>query len=171
MRFKKKKMMITFILMIIIITVGIIRFNKSNIINKFINYNYNENLYTRFDLTVNLDNEIITNITTDEKHSKDRIKLLNQLNNLDETDFIEFNRQSNADIFVIISNDKILNKDKYNHYFANLNIYLDENIICLSIYTEMHDESSIIEKKYYKMDNNTNELAKKIINNAINQQA
>lgn len=147
------------------------QYDKLKVVNRFLNYDENKNMYTRFDLTINLEDEIISNITNKANYSKDRIELLKQLKNLQQTEFLEFNKKSNANILVIIESSKILDKNRFNHYFANINIYLEDNIVCLNILSELHNEDSTVEKRYYKMDNNTKEIAKKIIQDAINEQS
>lgn len=164
-----KKLFITIFIIMLIIIIGTVQYNKLNVVNKFINYNQSENIYTRFDLTINLENKMISNITTNNDKSKDRITLLKQLKNLEQTEFMEFNKKTNADILIIIQENKILDKNSFNHYFANLNIYLEDNIICLDVHGELHNENSTIKKTYYKMDKNTKKLSEKIIKDAINE--
>ena len=156
-----KKIFIVFCIVILIIILS--QYSRLNTVKRFINYNENKYSYTRFDLTLYLENEVRTSITTDVDKSQNRIELLKQFKNLEQTEFVEFNKKNTADIGIIIQDEKLLNKKSYSYYYSNLAIYLDDNIICLDVRNEIRNENSTVKKIYYKMDDKTKKLAEKII--------
>lgn len=164
---KKITVFLIFIFILIIVTLYCNRFIE---INKFLNYDVNSNMFTRFDLTVYLEDEIITNIATSPSDYSDRIELIKNLKKLEKTKFNDFSEKRDVDMAIIIQDEKLLNKNNYNTYFANISIYLEDNIICLNILRELHNENSSIKKVYYKMNDNSKKLVEKIIDDAINEQ-
>ena len=164
---KKITVFLIFIFILIIVTLYCNRFIE---INKFLNYDVNSNMFTRFDLTVYLEDEIITNIATSPSDYSDRIELIKNLKKLEKIKFNDFSEKRDVDMVIIIQDEKLLNKNNYNTYFANISIYLEDNIICLNILRELHNENSSIKKVYYKMNDNSKKLVEKIIDDAINEQ-
>ncbi|MBC5629097.1 hypothetical protein H8S20_09355 [Clostridium sp. NSJ-6] len=164
---KKITVFLIFIFILIIVTLYCNRFIE---INKFLNYDVNSNMFTRFDLTVYLEDEIITNIATSPSDYSDRIELIKNLKKLEKIKFNDFSEKRDVDMAIIIQDEKLLNKNNYNTYFANISIYLEDNIICLNILRELHNENSSIKKVYYKMNDNSKKLVEKIIDDAINEQ-
>lgn len=167
---KSIKKIIVFFIFIFIIIIAILYCNRLIWINKFLNYDTNSNMFTRFDLTIYLEDEIITNITTSPNDSIDRIELIKNLKNLEKTGFNDLNKKRDADIAIIIQDEKLLSKNSYNTYFANINIYLEDNIICLNILSELHNENSTIKKVYYKINDDYKKLIEKIIYDGTNEQ-
>ncbi|MGG7078557.1 hypothetical protein [Clostridium sardiniense] len=170
MRLRKKIFMASFVVIVMIITI-LIKGSASSNLDKFINYDENKYMYTSFDLAINLESEVITNMTTYTDKSKDRIELLKHLKTLEQTEFEEGYKKSNANIGITIQDKKVFTKESFNYYYAKLAIYLNDNIICLEEHSEINNEDSEAKKIYYKINNETKKLVEKIIKDAVNEQS
>lgn len=169
MRLSKKIFMASFVVIVMIITI-LIKGSASSNLDKFINYDENKYMYTSFDLAINLENEVITNMTTYTDKSKERIELLKDLKTLEQTEFEEGYKKPNANIGITIQDKKVFTKESFNYYYAKLAIYLNDNIICLEEHSEINNENSEAKKIYYKINNETKKLVEKIIADAVNEQ-